>query len=198
LRQGTRLEGLSWGKSFATKAKVSIVIDSSVALTWCFEDEASPEADMLLERVCDNEPVVPALWHLELANVFLLAGKRGRITTGEVTTRLELIVELPITTDHETAARTALSDCSGAAEALTAYDAAYLKLAIRRGLPLSSRDEALSGAEPWAAEIGGALAGSNSSSLCHLWDHHPIPLFTCQNFGGTMWYICNHQKIDLR
>ena len=49
---------------------MSIVIDSSVALTWCFEDETSPEADMLFERVCDDEAVIPAFWHLELANVF--------------------------------------------------------------------------------------------------------------------------------
>jgi len=123
---------------------VSVVIDSSVALTWCFEDEASPQTDALFERVRDDGAVVPALWHLELANVLLQAEKRGRIATGDVATRLELIAELPIATDHETAARAWREVIALArAEGLTAYDAAYLELAVRRGLPLSSRDDAL-------------------------------------------------------
>jgi predicted nucleic acid-binding protein len=123
---------------------VSVVIDSSVALTWCFEDEASPQTDALFERVRDDGAVVPALWHLELANVLLQAEKRGRIAAGDVATRLELIAELPITTDHQTAARAWREVIALArAERLTAYDAAYLELAIRRSLPLSTRDDAL-------------------------------------------------------
>jgi len=84
---------------------VSVVIDSSMALTWCFEDEASPQSDAIFERVRDDGAVVPALWHLELANVLLQAEKRGRIALGDVATRLKLISELPITTDHETPMR---------------------------------------------------------------------------------------------
>jgi predicted nucleic acid-binding protein len=83
----------------------ALVIDSSAALSWCFEDEASPESDVLFERVCDQGAVVPGLWHLEVANVLPQAEKRGRITTGDVAMRLELIAELPITTDNETTAR---------------------------------------------------------------------------------------------
>jgi len=126
---------------------VSVVIDSSVALTWCFEDEASPQTDALFERVRDDGAVVPALWHLELANVLLQAEKRGRIATGDVAARLELIAELPIATDHESAARAWREVIALArAEGLTTYDAAYLELAVRRGLPLSTRDAALIGA----------------------------------------------------
>ena len=123
---------------------MSVVIASSVALTWCFEDEASPQTDELFERVRDDGAVVPALWHLELANVLLQAEKRGRIAPADVTTRLKLISELPITTDHEAAAR-AWREVIGLARAenLTAYDAAYLELAIRRSLPLSTRDDTL-------------------------------------------------------
>jgi predicted nucleic acid-binding protein len=134
---------------------VSVVIDSSVALTWCFEDEASPQTDALFERVRDDGAVVPALWHLELANVLLHAEKRGRITTGDVSTRLELIAELPIATDHEMAGRAWREIMTLArAEGLTAYDAVYLELAIRRGLPLSTKDDALSSA---ARRIGVAI-----------------------------------------
>ena len=123
---------------------MSVVIDSSVALTWCFEDEASPQTDALFEHVRDDGAVVPALWHFELANVLLQAEKRGRIATGDVATRLELIAELPIATDHEAVARAWREVIALArAESLTAYDAAYLELAIRRGLPLVTKDAAL-------------------------------------------------------
>ena len=79
----------------------ALVIDSSAALSWCFEDEASPGSDALFEQVRDQGAVVPGLWHLEVANVLLQAEKRGRITAADVAIRLELIAELPITTDDE-------------------------------------------------------------------------------------------------
>ncbi len=78
----------------------AVVVDSSIALTWCFEDEASPETDMLFERVRDDGAIVPGLWHLELSNVLLQAEKRGRISTVDVAIRLGLIAELPISIDH--------------------------------------------------------------------------------------------------
>jgi predicted nucleic acid-binding protein len=122
----------------------TLVIDSSAALSWCFEDEASPRSDALFEQVRDQGAVVPGLWHLEVANVLLQAEKRGRITAADVTVRLELIAELPIVTDNETTARAWREILALArAEGLTTYDATYLELAIRRGLPLVSRDEAL-------------------------------------------------------
>jgi len=86
--------------------------------------------------VRDTGAVVPALWHLELANALLQAEKRGRIAPGDVATRLKLISELPITTDHEAAARSGREIIGLArAENLTAYDATYLELAMRRSLP---------------------------------------------------------------
>ena len=122
----------------------ALVIDSSAALSWCFEDEASPESDTLFQQVRDQGAVVPELWHLEVANVLLQAEKRGRITAGDVATRLELIAELPIATDTETTARAWREILALArAEGLTTYDAAYLELAIRRGLPLQTKDGAL-------------------------------------------------------
>ena len=122
----------------------ALVIDSSAALSWCFEDEASPESDALFEQVRDQGAVVPGLWHLEVANVLLQAERRGRITTADVTMRLELIADLPIATDNETTARAWREILALArAEGLTTYDATYLELAIRRGFPLMTRDAAL-------------------------------------------------------
>jgi predicted nucleic acid-binding protein len=120
------------------------IVDSSIALTWCFEDEASPETDRLFERVRDNGAIVPGLWHLELGNVLLQAERRGRISRTDVARRLALIGDLPISVDQETTTR-AWREILSLARAgnLTAYDAAYLELADRRGLPLMTRDNAL-------------------------------------------------------
>jgi predicted nucleic acid-binding protein len=125
----------------------AVVIDSSVALSWCFEDEASAAMDAIFEHVRDQGAVVPGLWHLEVGNVLLQAEKRGRITTSDVTARLALIGELPIMTDHETTTRAWREILALArAEALTTYDTAYLELAVRRRLPLATKDDALFGA----------------------------------------------------
>jgi len=133
----------------------ALVIDSSAALSWCFEDEASPGSDALFEQVRDQGAVVPGLWHLEVANVLLQAERRGRITTGDVAMRLALIADLPITTDNETTARAWRETLALRAEGLTTYDATYLELAIRRGLPLMTKDAALIAA---AGRSGVAIA----------------------------------------
>lgn len=120
------------------------VLDCSIAVSWCFEDEASEVCDALLERVRDEGALVPSLWHLELGNVMIQAERRGRVMSADVTTRLELIGDLPIATDGETPLR-ALHEILALARAenLTTYDAAYLELAIRRGLPLATNDKRL-------------------------------------------------------
>ena len=119
----------------------AVVIDTSIALSWCFEDEASPETDGLFERVRDEGAIVPGLWHLELGNVLLQAERRGRITPKDVGVRLDLIAELPIVTDQETTARAWREILTMArADRLTTYDATYLELAVRRGLPLLTKD----------------------------------------------------------
>jgi hypothetical protein len=79
----------------------AVVVDSSIALTWCFEDDASPETDMLFGRVRDGGAILPGLWHMELSNVLLQAEKRDRSGTGDVSMRLNLITELPISIDQE-------------------------------------------------------------------------------------------------
>lgn len=120
------------------------VLDCSIAVSWCFEDEASKVCDTLLECVRDEGALVPSLWHLEFGNVMIQAERRGRIMSSDVSTRLELICDLPIVTDDETPLRTLHEILALArAENLTTYDAAYLELAIRRGLPLATNDKRL-------------------------------------------------------
>jgi predicted nucleic acid-binding protein len=142
----------------------AVVVDSSIALTWCFEDEASPETDMLFERVRDDGAIVPGLWHLELSNVLLQAEKRGRISTVDVAMRLGLIAELPISIDQETTARAWREILTMArAEGLTTYDATYLELAVRLKLPLLTKDNELAKA---AKQLGVVvLSGSSKKGL---------------------------------
>lgn len=131
---------------------MSFVVDCSVAVTWCFEDEATAEGDALLERMQEEGAAVPALWHLEIGNVLLQAERRGRITPADQAARIELLRKLPVDTDAETTAR-ALTEILSLARAqrLTTYDAAYLELAARRGLPLATKDRELQDA---AAQLG--------------------------------------------
>jgi predicted nucleic acid-binding protein len=119
----------------------SLVLDCSIAVAWCFEDEITPEIDALADRVRVDGAVVPSLWHLEVGNVLLQAVRRGRITPAELQSRIEALAELPIAADEDTARRAWREVLSLArAERLTTYDAAYLELASRRGLPLATKD----------------------------------------------------------
>jgi predicted nucleic acid-binding protein len=123
---------------------VSLVLDCSVALAWCFRDEASEAGDALLDDLPELAPLVPALWHLEIGNVLLMAERRGRITSAQLQEHLALLRGLPLETDDEAPARTlpAVLALAGG-HRLTAYDAAYLELAVRRGASLATRDSAL-------------------------------------------------------
>jgi len=98
---------------------------------------------------------VPALWHLEVANVMLGAQKRGQIDRAGVEKFLSTLRALEIEVDDETTAVAWTRTLGlGQAYGLTAYDAAYLELALRKGVPLASLDEPLRKA---CKKAGGAL-----------------------------------------
>jgi predicted nucleic acid-binding protein len=124
-----------------------LVIDASSVLAWCFEDESGPEADALIEKVAAEGAAVPGVWSLEIANGLVMAERRGRIKPAESVAFAAMIEELPIVADRATGAR-ALHETMSLARAhrLTAYDAAYLDLAMRLGLPLASGDRKLAAA----------------------------------------------------
>ena len=117
------------------------MIDASVALAWCFGDERTEATVSLLERLQTDAAAVPNLWHLEVANGLALAERRGRITPAESAELIALLEMIEIVVDGETPARafTRVLDLARE-ERLTAYDASYLELAMRLGLPLASKD----------------------------------------------------------
>jgi len=122
----------------------AFVLDCSIAAAWLFDDEATTQTDDLLKQLRNGSAFVPNLWHLELGNVLVQAERRKRITSTQISTRLELISRLPIETDTETDSRAFREILALArSETLTTYDAAYLELAIRRGLPLATQDKTL-------------------------------------------------------
>ncbi len=122
----------------------AFVLDSSVALAWCFRSERTPATAALLGQAAASGAWVPGLWHLEAANVLLGALRRQRIGAADLQEALTLLGDLLIHTDELTATR-AMRETLALAQAhgLTTYDAAYLELAIRRRLPLATLDTAL-------------------------------------------------------
>jgi predicted nucleic acid-binding protein len=121
-----------------------LVLDASAALAWCFEDEGGAEVDALIERVAAAGASVPGLWPVEIANGLVTGERRRRITRAESAAFATMLEELPIVVDPETGAR-ALHETIGIAREheLSAYDAAYLELAMRLSLPLATGDRKL-------------------------------------------------------
>jgi len=123
------------------------VLDSSVTMAWYFQDEENDYANAVRDGLGESRAVVPSLWPLEVANTILVGEKRKRSNQAQAATWTGLLSALPITIDEETGTR-AFSDILnlGRAQNLSAYDAAYLELAMRRGLPLATLDEKLKAA----------------------------------------------------
>lgn len=123
------------------------VADVSAVCAWCFEDERSAASEALLARLPDSEIWVPALFLWELGNVMLMAERRGRISAADRSQFLTLVGQLDLTIDPADPTVVWHDVLSLAAQhRLTSYDAAYLELAMRGGLPLASRDNGLIGA----------------------------------------------------
>ena len=124
---------------------MSFVLDASATLAWYFQEEQTADSEKILDQVAISGAVVPLIWRYEVANGLLVAVRRGRIAAGYRDASLADLDRFPITIDRDGVdgvawtATLALADRSG----LTVYDAAYVELARRRGLPLASRDRAM-------------------------------------------------------
>jgi predicted nucleic acid-binding protein len=132
----------------AKKAGITeFVLDGSLALAWYFKDEAGPYADAVASRFPAARALVPVIWPLEVANAVLMGEPRHRSTEVQAAKWLTYLGSLPIAIDDETNDR-AWGEVLSLARAhrLSAYDAAYVELALRRGLPLATLDDKLKAA----------------------------------------------------
>ena len=126
---------------------MSLVLDSSATLAWIYSDEVTEGMRQLFDTVADTGAFVPALWRLEVANSLTIAVRRGRVDAEFRRAALDDLALLDITTDNQTDTH-AWGETLQLADRfrLTLYDAAYLELAHRRGVPLATLDEDLSAA----------------------------------------------------
>ena len=125
----------------------AFVLDSSVALSWFFDDEQSDAADRLLDQLATETAAVPALWYFEMVNVLAISERRRRTTAARVAEFVTRLSDLDLDVDREPDACVFGAVLTLArSERLSGYDAAYLELAMRLGLPLATKDEALAGA----------------------------------------------------
>jgi predicted nucleic acid-binding protein len=136
---------------------LNFVLDASVTLAWCFADEGGDYALGVLDRLRSGEAVAASHWGLELANALLVAERHGRIESGDVSRLTKFVLALPIAVDP-VARRRPLDSIHrlGRSHGLSAYDAAYLELAVRHGIPIATLDADLRGAAE--AEGVGILA----------------------------------------
>ncbi|MEW6264358.1 MAG: type II toxin-antitoxin system VapC family toxin [Thermodesulfobacteriota bacterium] len=120
------------------------VLDNSVVMRWCFEDATGDYAELVLEALESSEAVVPAIWPLEIGNALITAERKKRLSQADTIRFLALVNELPITVEQESPDRM-MKEIVALARAhhLSTYDASYLDLAMRAGLPLATQDTAL-------------------------------------------------------
>ena len=128
---------------------MAFVLDASMTMSWCFADENTPYSRRVLDLLLDSYGEVPALWSFEVANVLAVNEKRQRLTKTASVEFLQTLSGLDIRIDRSFPA------VDGKVllplvwrYGLTAYDAAYLELAIRKGLPLATFDKELIAAAP--------------------------------------------------
>jgi len=122
---------------------MTFVVDASIVVAWAF-DEVNAAANEARERMRREAAVAPALWWFEVRNALVQGERRGRFTEFGTARFLRDISRLAITIDRAPSEHGVLA--LARRHRLTVYDAAYLELALREGLPMATLDEALAGA----------------------------------------------------
>ena len=148
------------------------MLDASVAAVWCFADEATAASQALRRSLVDNIAVVPRLWHTETANMLLVAERRVRITAARCAELLGFLAAIPLKTEDEQQRIPGPVLGLARKHGLKVYDAIYLDLALREGLPLATRDKDLRKA---ALTAGRDVAGFASRELRHQFGLAPSP-----------------------
>jgi len=124
---------------------LNFVLDACTALSWSFEDERNEYAEQVKASLVDSTAWVPRIWVAEIANGIVTATRRQRIDATKTAAILDALVRLPIEVHELEVGASELADLS-LRFMLSAYDALYLHLAHRSGLPLASLDGRLDAA----------------------------------------------------
>ena len=121
------------------------VLDASVVLTWCFPDQNAAMAQHVAGMFKQGDTAVaPSFWPHEVLNALLVGEKRKRISKELLRSFLDDLARLPIVLERFPAEVVfGRIQRLSRKHALTAYDAAYLDLALDRSLPLATLDEDL-------------------------------------------------------
>jgi predicted nucleic acid-binding protein len=121
-----------------------IVVDACIVGAWALPDENVELANRVLRAVPEAGIVVPALWWFEVRNILVVQERRGRLKEPQTASFLAVLRRLPTETDAVPDEASVLN--LARRHRLTVYDAAYLELARRRGLPLATLDRRLAAA----------------------------------------------------
>ncbi|HYL78647.1 MAG TPA: type II toxin-antitoxin system VapC family toxin [Bryobacteraceae bacterium] len=120
---------------------MAFVLDASITACWAFDDEDHPDARLAFHRMRSEEGVVPCLWWFEVRNILIVNERRRRITEPDTATFLQNLALLRLRVDQSPDENAVLR--MARTHRLTLYDAAYLELARREGLPLATLDSDL-------------------------------------------------------
>ncbi len=121
-----------------------IVIDASIALSWCFPDEDNVYANRVLDALVSENAIVPAIWGSEVTNVLLGSERSRRIDESDVAKAIDVLTglrvrEQSISLEETFSAVALIARRTG----LTSYDASYLHLAMRENATLATLDRRL-------------------------------------------------------
>lgn len=120
------------------------VLDCSVTMAWCFDDETTDYSEAVLDSLRSKSALVPVIWPLEVTNVLLMAMKRRRLTPVKAAGFLDRLNDLPIKLANSKPLSAMMSIFElGHEQKLTSYDAAYLDLALAHNIPVATMDRDL-------------------------------------------------------
>ncbi len=148
---------------------MAFVLDASITACWAFQDEDHPDADLAFVRIRTEEAVVPCLWWFEVRNILVVNERRQRITESNTTAFLLHLSRLRLRVDRLPDENSVLRIAR--AYRLSIYDATYLELAQRTGLPLATLDadlrKAATGEQVPFLSLGGNEVSPDSPPAPH-------------------------------
>jgi predicted nucleic acid-binding protein len=109
-------------------------------MAWCYPDDRTPGSEAVRQGVGLRGGIVPGQWPTAVHNSLRVAERRGRVTAADVAVFIEFVRDVPVELDVRGLSTFGDLLVLSRQHSITPYDAAYLELALRRGLPLATRD----------------------------------------------------------